>query len=304
MASVSNAFSHLLAPGLRKVFFEYLKDYPEEYPGLANVDTSSRAYEEELTMAGLGAMQRKLEHQPTIYDDPIQGDVKRYTHVSFGLGVRVSRELYDDDLYGPMKKMTKELARAARLTSEIEFAELLNDAFDGNTYTGADGLALCYNNAGTGHTLLTGGNYVNRPQTDVELSITALRAAIENIEGTVDERGLLVLKRPVLLVVSPTYQWVAKELLKSAQTPYTADNQINAFADLDLKYMTYHYFDNPKTWFVMAPKSEEDLKFFWRVKPEFQNGDDFDTGDAKFKGYERFSVGFTDWRGVYGSNPS
>jgi len=171
-------------------------------------------------------------------------------------------------------------------------------------YTGADGLALCYNNSGTGHTLLSGGTYVNKPATDVELSITALRAAIENIEQTVDERGLLVMKRPVLLVVSPSYQWEAKEILKSAQAPYTADNQINAFSDLDLKYSVYHYFDNPKAWFVLAPKGEHDLKFFWRTKPEFQNSDDFDTGDAKFKGFERFSVGFTDWRGVYGSNPS
>lgn len=299
MPTTTQAFSKLLAPGLRKVFFQNYKMFPEEYSRIANVETSKRAYEEELTTAGLGRFESKGEGKSIVYDDPMQGNVKRYTHVSFGLGFRVSREMYDDDLYGVMKKMSKELAMAARQTQELEFASMLDDAFDGNIHTGADGKALC----ATDHPLLIGGTYANEPSTARDLSIGALRASQERMEKIVNERGLPEMRgKGKVIVISPEWQWIAKEIIGSELKPYTADNEINAFNDMGMSYMVSHYKASTDSWFLLADKAMHGIKFFWRQKPVFENSDDFDTKDAKFTGYMRFSYGFTDWRGIDGSS--
>jgi len=297
MASTRSAFSALLAPGLRKVYFDEFKVIPEEYSKIFNILTSKRAYETDLNVAGLGRFERKDEHQPITYDDPIQGKEVTYTHNSFGLGFRVSREAYDDDLYDVFKKMSKQLGTSARQTVEIEAAALLNDAMTGSLYTGFDGAALL-----ASHTLTVGGTYSNYPgATHVDLSISSLRAAMENMEQTVNERGLPIFTPGSKLIVAPAFQWIAKEILGSDAKPYTADNELNVFKDSGLSYMTYHYWVSSASWLLVAPNAQHDIKFFWRTKPEFRNSDDYDTLDAKFSGFMRFSVGFGDWRGVYGS---
>lgn len=297
MAANTKAFSHLLAPGLRKVFFDHLKRHPEEYSKIANVETSSRAFEEEMMMAGLGRFIEKPEGQPLTYDTIFQGNKKRYTHKTFALGFAVTREQYDDDLYSVFKKMSAALSRAAAQTVELEFGALLDDAFDGNIYTGADGEALC-----ASHTLTAGGSYSNVAGTATDLGIGALRAASERHERVVDERGLPAnIGRGKLIVVTPTYQWVAKEIIGSEYKPYTADNEINAFNDMGLAYMVSHYMSDDDMWFLFGDKSTHDVKWFWREKPKFDNEDDFTTKTARFSGWMRFSLGFTDWRGVDGS---
>lgn len=299
MPTTRAAFSRLLAPGLRKVFFENWKQWPEEYSSIANVETSNRAYEEELTTAGLGRFQVKEEGKSLVYDDPMQGNVKRYTHVTFSLGFRVTREMYDDDLYGVMKKMSSELAKSARQTVELEFGSLIDDVFDGNNHVGADGQPLC----ATAHPLIVGGTYANRAAVLSDLGIGSLRAASERMERTVNERGLPEARgRGKTLIVSPTYQWVAKEIIGTEKQPYTADNTLNAFNDMGLNYTVNHFMSDEDIWLLTADKSSHDIKFFWRTKPEFENDDDFDTKDAKFSGFMRFSYGFTDWRGVDGGS--
>lgn len=291
-------FSKLLAPGLRKVFFENYKQFPEEYSRIANVETSKRAFEEELTVMGLGLFTEKPEMDKIGYDSGKQGNVKRYTHVSHAQGFRVSREMWQDDLYNVMKRMSKELAIAARLTVEYAFGELLDDAFDGNEYTGADGSALCAE-----HDLIVGSTYTNKASADTDLGIGALRSASERMERTPNERGLPDASRGrgKTILVSPTYQWVAEEILKTELKPYTSDNTLNAFQGMNMEYFVSHYTSNDDLWLLLAPKQMHDIKFFWRMKPQFENEDDFDTKDAKFTGYMRFSLGFTDWRGVDGS---
>lgn len=301
--TLTGAFSHLLAPGLRKVFFDQYKLWPEEYSQIANVYTSKRAYEEELVVAGLGRFERKPEGESLIYDGPIQGDKRRYTHLTFALGFRVGREMYNDDLYGIMKKMSGQLSESARQTIELEFATLIDNAFSGapgTIHQGVDGKALCARD----HPLLVGGTYANEPAVQTDLGIGALRAALERMERTVSERGLPQMLRGVKVLVSPTFQWVAKEMLSpgTEKAPYSNENQVNAFRDLNLSYMVYHHSVDDDLWLLFAPKSQHDVKFFWRQKILFENGDDFDTKDAKFSGFMRFSYGFTDWRGVDGSS--
>jgi len=297
MSTMTSAFSALLAPGLRKVFGTEWKDFAEEFSNIANVLTSKRAYEEELTTAGLGLHQPKGEGQPIVYDDPIQGDVQRYTHATWALGFRVTREMYDDDQYGVMKKMAKQLARSARLTIEFAFGAFLDDIFTGSVYTGADSAALC-----ASHTLMTGATYANYAATATDLTIGALRSASERMEKTVSERGLPDTRgQGARLLVTPLYAWYASEILKSKLKAYTADNTMNAFDGLGIEPKVTHYQSDEDQWTLWAPKSMYDVKFFWRQQPKFDNEDDFDTKDAKFSSYMRFSQGFTDWRGVDGS---
>lgn len=299
MPSTRASFSRLLAPGLRKVYYEDLKDWPEEYSKIAKTESSKRAYEEEMTMAGLGTFGQKEEGKSMIYDDPIQGNVKRYTHVTFALGFRVSLEMYNDGRYGVMKRMSKSLARSAKQTVELEFASLLDDVFSGSVHKGADGKALCAQD----HPLLVGGSYANMGSVAGDLGIGTLRASSERMERTVDDRGLPVNPgRGQLVVVTPTYQWVAKEIIGSEKQAYTADNTLNAFSDMGLSYTVNHFMSNDDYFLLLGPQSVRDIKFFWRMKPQFDNDDDFDTKDAKFSGIMRFSYGFTDWRGVDGGS--
>lgn len=298
MATTTAAFSHLIAPGLRKVFFDRLKKWDEEYSKITTVLTSKRAYEEELTTAGLGVFQRKNQGTPVIYDDPTEGEVKRYTHVAMALGFRVTREMWDDDLYAVMRKVSSSLAYAAQQTVEMEYGGFLDDVFTGATYVGADTKALCARD----HALVAGGTYANEPAVQGDLGIGTLRAAMERMERVVNERGLprrMQLKR---LIITPTYQWIAEEIIGSSHKPYTADNEINVMGNKGLSFMVSHYMSDDDMWIALADKEEADLKFFWKQRPIFDNADDFDTKDAKFTGYMRFSFGFTDWRGADGSS--
>lgn len=292
-------FSRLLAPGLRKVFFDNYNLWPEEYSTIFNVESSTRAYEEELMIAGLGLFEEKGEGKSLVWDSGKEGPTQRYNHVSFSLGFRITREMHDDDLYSVMQKLAKELGQSARLTVEYKAAELLDDIFIGDKYRSADGKPIC----ATDHQLIIGGEYANRSAVPSDLGIGSLRAASERLERTPNERGLPENRgRGKNVVITPTYQWIAKEIIGTELKPYTSDNTTNAFNEMGLNYTVNHYILNDDLWLLTADKAQHDLKFFWRTKPEFNNDDDFDTGDAKFKGFMRFSLGATDWRGVDGGS--
>lgn len=275
MTTRTGNFSALLAPGLRKVFFDTYKALPTEYDKIFNVHTSNRNYEDdyEMTMLG-GTFPRKAEGVSITYVDPKSGNTKRYTHTSFGMGFRVTREMYDDDLYGPMKRMSQGLAKAARNTVELEAISVLDDSLSGSYYTGFDGYALAY----TSHPILfTGGTYSNRPSTLGSLSLTTLQAAILSMERTPDQDGVVCLIRPKLLIVPPDLRFIAKEILKSEYKPYVANNEINPLADEGLSFFVSHYLSSTTMWILLG--DQHDLNFFWRTKTEFASDDDFDTGD-------------------------
>lgn len=296
----TNGFSKILAPGLRKVFFQKYNDWPEEYSQVCNVVTTERHYEDDLMMVGGGLLERKVEGRSFSFDTFKEGNTKRHTPETFGLGFRVTEEMYEDDLYNVMNKMTSQLARAARMTPEVEFGLFLDDIFTGSVYTGADGQAICYS---TGHTLDgTGGTYANAPTVGADLGVTSLRAAHERMERTPDERGLPIKIMPSLLVVSPTYQWVAAEILKAEKAPYTNENQPNVTQGImGIRYVVNHFMSDADQWNLFAAKGMHDVQMIWRKRAKFRNEDDRDTGDALFFCRMRFTFGATDWRGVDGS---
>lgn len=300
MASRLSVFSNLLKPELHEIFFEKYNQYPNEYAQIFNILSSDRAYEDDGEVTGLGAMVQKQEGRAIAYDDPVQGQLKRYTHVPFALGFRVTHELYMDDQYNVIRRMPQALSRSAHQTNEVQAWNVMNNAFN-TAFVGLDGQPLCSVAHPNVSVAAGSGPYANRLATDADLSITSLQAAIEMMENTTDDRDLNILIKPKLLVIPVHLKWMARELLNSEYKPGSADNEINSLADEELKYMVSHYLTSNSAWFLMSAPDDHYLRYFWREKLAFDNDDDFDTGDAKFKAYMRFSVGFSGWRGVVGT---
>jgi hypothetical protein len=303
MASTTGGFAALLAPGLFDVLFNEIDHQPNQWVPVFNVYDSERQYEEELKYAGLGAMVSKPEGTNTTFDDGIISGKVRYTHASYGLGFRVTREMYDDDLYDIMNEMAAELGRAAAYKVEVDAWSILNNAFS-SSFTGLDSLSLC----NTAHTRLDGGATIaNRPSTDADFSFTSYQAALDAFNTMLDDRGRPLVLYPSLVMVDPTFQWAVKEVIGSEYKPYTATNEINPLKLDGIEWLAVRYFTSTRTWFVStAPKQQmkggHDMKFFWRTRPETSDADDFQSGDAMFKIFARYSKGFSEFRGLYGSS--
>lgn len=304
MVATTGQFSQLLAPGLMEVMFNEIESTPPSWMPVLNVLNSKRAYEEDHKVVGLGTMQTKAEGIATTLDDAINGNTVRYTHASYGLGFRITREMFDDDLYDIMDGMSRELSRAAAYRIEIDAWSVLNNAFS-SSFTGQDGLALC----STAHTRADGGATIaNRPSSDVDFSYSAYQAALDHFKVLVDDRGRPIEMMPAMVQIDPSFEWVAKEIMLSEYKPYTANNEINPIKSDTMGYHNNRYLTDTDSWFVHAPKRQKkargghDMKFLWRTRPEFANGDDFLSGDALFKTFARYSKGFNEWRGVYGSS--
>lgn len=294
-----SAFSNLLAPGLRKWIFESYKEYPEEYTGFVNIDSSKRQYEDDAVFSGIGAVPEKTEGNAFTYKDAVQNSTKRYTHKSYGLGYRITHEMYEDDLYNVMKKMTKALARSFRNLVEVQAAGILNNATTAGDTAGADGKALL----ATDHPLIeAGGTLANKPATDVDISYTAVQNGIINFHQLTDEQNMPMLLRPEKAIVHPNDQFKAMEIFGQEAKPNTADRDSNTVRKSGLsQFEISHYLTDTDRWFLVAPKGQHDAWFIWRERVSYDMFDDPETKDVKVAGYCRFSRGHTDWRGWYGS---
>ena len=297
MAIFTTNFAELLLPGLRKVYGDTYKDWPEEYSKVFNLETSKRSKEDDQGITGLGLVPSKPEGQGITYDTAFQGLKKTYTHAAFGLGIAITREMFEDDLYRKMKNMARGLARSVKHTIEIEGANDLNRAFN-SSFVGSDGLELC----STLHTTVAGGTYRNELTTAADLDITSFEQALIDIETQfIDDRGLKLRVMPQKMVIHPSNIWQAKKILKSAQEPDTANNAVNPGQGiLPGGFMVMHELTDADAWFITTDVPNG-LTWFWRRKPEFTKDNDFDTENAKFKTTMRFSHGWTDPRGIFGS---
>lgn len=305
MSTNTGMFAELLAPGLWRILFNTIDMQPNQWLGIMNTDSSTRAYEEDFKVGGLGNMVPKPEGTNITFDDPLKGNVVRYTHQSFGLGFRVTREMWDDDLYNIIRQMPEELGRSASYKIEVDAWSVLNNAFNAG-FVGEDGLALAH----IAHTRLDGGPTIaNRPAVDVDFSYTAYQAAKEHYTDLKDDRGRPQMMNGQLVIVSSQFQWAAKEILQSEYKPYTATNEINPLmSDGTDQFMVSKYLTDMDSWFYIAPTMQSkaggghDMRFWWRTKPETGSADDFLSGDALYKIFTRYSKGFSAWRGVYGSS--
>ncbi|CAB4171359.1 hypothetical protein UFOVP915_54, partial [uncultured Caudovirales phage] len=243
-----------------------------------------------------GTLTTKPEGGSVTYQDAIQGTAKRYIWQTFGLAYRITQEMYDDDLYGVMgNRMAKALGRSGRNNAEIIMAAPYNNAFS-TSYIGFEsGVSLC----STSHTTLRGATIANRPAADADFGLLAFQAAIEHFATLTDESGIPAMFIPKLVVFNPGDQWIVNQVLKSQLLPGTNQNDINVASTLGVQPHMSHYLTDADSWFVVA--DQHDVNYFERRPFTFSNADDFDSGDAKFKGTTRRGSGFGDWRGIYGS---
>lgn len=294
MVAGSGAFSDILAPGFEDILFEEFDRYGDQYKQIVNIIKSEKSYERTSGVSGFGLVPSKAKGVAMVYDDPIQGYDQTFTHTSYGLGFRVEKELYDDDLYNVMSDMPKALGRSAKMTIETNAANLLNNAFAAAPL-GGDGIRLC----ATNHPLTGGGTEQNTLTVAADLSTTSLQQALTDIEDTRDDRNLRIKLVPKLLVVPAALRWDASVILESQLKSGTANNDKNVFKDLSLTYTTNNYLTDADAWFILC--DTHFLTMYERQRLEFENDDDFDTKDAKFSVFFRNSFGWKDWRGCYGS---
>ena len=302
MAGIITTGTHpkALWPGVKAWWGQVYAEHPEEYKALFDVETSKQNYEEEVQLTGFGLAPRKSEGVATAYDSEVQGFTTRYTHIAYGLGYIVTKEELDDNLYMQVsKKRAGALAMSFRQTKENVAANIYNRAFNAS-FLGGDGVSLC----STAHPNTSGGTWANKPTVDVDFSESALEDAIIAIHGFTDDRGLLIAVQPKTLHIARQNWFNANRVLKSVYTPGSGNNDVNvikATNALPGGIHMNHYFTAPNAWFLRTD-IREGMKFFERHTITFDQDNDFDTMNAKAKGYERYSCGWTDPRAVWGVN--
>jgi hypothetical protein len=293
VAATRGQFSQLLAPGLFSVIYEDLEMHAEEYSQFFNVYPTTKAYEEDQLVAGLAAVPPKPEGTPIADDNAIQGGSYRYQPVSYGLGFQVTREMWDDDQYGIMRKVSQDFGGSIRQTIETGAIGVITGAF--TTTKTIDGSTLI----GT-HNLLGGGSYSNASATNMAFSVSGIQEQLLIFEKMVNERGLIKRATPQDVLIPVDLQFKAQEILHSSYKPYSGTNEINSVQGR-LSPMTDHYLTSITAWWVMSAKQNHTLKYFWRTQPEFDSQDDFRTKGASYSVFFRFIAGVTYWHGISGS---
>ena len=288
-----------LLPGLNALFgLEYAK-YGEEHKEIFETETSDRSFEEETKLSGFGAAPTKAEGAAIEYDTAQEAFTARYTHETVAMGFSITEEAVEDNLYDSLSsRYTKALARAMAYTKQVKAADVLNNAFSASTTYG-DGKELC----ATDHPLVGGGTNSNEPAVAADLNETSLEAAIIQIAGWTDERGLLIASRPKKLIIPPNLQFVATRLLETEGRVGTADNDINALnsnGSVPGGYAVNHYLTDTDAWFLTTD-IPNGLKHFVRSPMATAMDGDFDTGNARYKARERYSFGVSDPLGIFGS---
>ena len=288
-----------LLPGLNALFgMEYAR-YGEEHKEIYETETSERSFEEETKLAGFSAAPVKNEGSAIAYDNAQEAFTARYNHETIALGFSITEEAIEDNLYDSLSaRYTKALARAMAYTKQVKAASVLNNGFN-SAYTGGDGVSLF----STAHPLVSGGTNSNTPSTAADLNETALENAIIQIAGWTDERGLLIAAKPVKLVIPPNLMFVAKRLLDTELRVQTADNDINAIKQMGAipgGYTVNHFLTDVNAWFLTTDVPNG-MKHFERIALQNSMDGDFDTGNVRYKARERYSFGWSDPLGMFGS---
>ncbi len=291
-----------LLPGLNALFGMEYSTYGEEHKEIYEVETSERSFEEETKLSGFSAAPVKNEGQAIQYDNAQEAWTARYNHETIALGFSITEEAVEDNLYDSLsKRYTKSLARAMAYTKQVKGASVLNNGFSA-AYSGGDGVALF----STAHPLVSGGTNSNTFTTQADLNETSLEAAVIQVAAWTDERGLLIAAKARKLVVPPALMFVAKRLLDTELRVGTTDNDINALkamGSIPEGYKVNHFLTDTNAWFMMTDVPNG-LKHFVRTPLSNSMDGDFDTGNVRYKSRERYSFGWSDPLGVFGSSGS
>ena len=296
MAMNRASFAKLLEPGLNTLFGLEYDSYPSEYEAVFSSNTSQKAYEEDVLLAGFGAAPTKNEGASVSYDDAGQQWTARYQHETVALAFSITEEAEEDGQYGSIaSRYTKALARSMSSTKEIKAANVLNEATSANI---GDGTTLL----STAHPTQN-GNQSNTLATAADLSETSLESILIQISDMKDERGLRIAAQGTQLIIPTAYQFVAERLLESQLRTGTADNDINAIKSGGYLPKGYHVMRRltDSDAFFVTTDVPDGLKMFQRSPLKKGMEGDFETGNVRYKVRERYSFGVTDWRGIFGS---
>jgi len=289
-----------LLPGLNALFGMEYGSYENEHEDIYEMETSDRAFEEEVQLSGFGAAPVKSEGAAIAYDTAQEVFTARYNHETVALGFSITEEAIEDNLYDSLSaRYTKALARAAANTKQVKAAYPLNNGFTGGAFTSGDGVTL-FN---ASHPRVDGGVNANQPSVASDLNETSLEQAIIDIAAFTDQRGLKIAARARRLIIPPDLQFVASRFLDSDRRAGTADNDINALRNngvIPEGHRINHYLTDPDAWFIITDVPNG-MKGFTRTPMQTSMDGDFDTGNVRYKCRERYSFGVSDPLGIYGS---
>ena len=287
-----------LEPGLNALFGLEYKNYANEHAQIFDTENSDRAFEEEVMLSGFGNASVKPEGSSVNYDAAQETFTARYTHETLALAFSITEEAIEDNLYDRLaSRYTKALARSMANAKQVKGANVLNRGFN-SSYTGGDGLELF----STAHTIVA-GTFKNELSTAADLNETSLEQALVDIGVMKDERGLKIAAKGTKMIIPNDLQFTAERLLKSKGRTGTADNDINAVVSMGMipqGYVVNHYLTDSDAWFIKTDVPNG-LKHFVRAPIKTNMEGDFETGNVRYKARERYSFGWSDPRGIFGS---
>jgi hypothetical protein len=300
----SASFAKALWPGVNAWWGKAYGEYPVEYTKLFDTFKSTRQFEEDVGVTSFGLANVKGEGSAISYDTERQSFITRYNHIVYALGFVITREIMEDDQYDVVgQRKAQGLAFSMRQTKEIIAANVYNRAFN-TSYVGGDGSTLIASAGGgsASHPLFAGGTATNGLATAADLSEAALEQAMIDIAGFTNDRGLLISVRPKSLIIARQNIFEAKRLTSPDGRPGVDTNDINALKAMGMvpETIVNHYLTDADAWFIRTDVPHG-MKYFERRADAFEMDNDFDTENAKFKATARYSFGWTDWRGIYGS---
>jgi len=286
-----------LEPGLNALFGLEYNNYANEHAEIFDTENSDRAFEEEVMLSGFANAPIKAEGTSISFDSAQETFTARYTHETLALAFAITEEAIEDNLYDRLaSRYTKALARSMANTKQVKAANVLNNAF--GTANGGDGKALCADD----HPIVAGTDR-NELSTAADLNETSLEQSLIDIAAMTDERGLKIAAQGTKLIIPSALQFTAERLMKSAGRVGTADNDINAVVSKGMipqGYAVNHYLTDTDAFFIKTDVPNG-LKHFVRAPMKTAMEGDFTTGNVRYKARERYSFGFSDWRGIFGS---
>jgi len=288
-----------LVPGLHALFGLEYERYNNEHEDIFDTESSERAFEEEVMLSGFGEAPTKGEGAAVVYDTAQESWTSRFTHETIALAFALTEEAIEDNLYDTLSsRYTRALARSMQTTKQVKAANVLNNAFS-SSFVGGDGVELC----STAHPTVANVDLKNELTVAADLNETSLEQALIDIADFKDERNLKVNAQAKKLIIPPALQFVADRLMETPGRVGTSDNDINAVRNMGMipdGYVVNHYLTDTDAFFIKTDVPNG-LKHFVRTPVSTSMEGDFETGNVRYKARERYSFGFSDWRGIFGS---
>ena len=288
-----------LTPGLHALFGLEYDRYNNEHEDIFDTESSERAFEAEVMLTGFGEASVKGEGAGVVYDTAQEAWTARYSHETVALAFALTEEAIEDNLYDTLSsRYTRALARSMQTTKQVKAANVLNNAFN-SSFVGGDGKELC----ATDHPTVANIDMKNELSTAADLNETSLEQALIDIAAFQDERGLKINAQATKLIIPPALQFTADRLMESPGRVATSDNDINAIRNMGMVsggYAVNHYLTDTDAFFLKTDVPNG-LKHFVRTPVSTSMEGDFETGNVRYKARERYSFGFSDWRGIFGS---